>query len=235
MNNDYSIICKDIHHSFSTGETTNHVLKGISLEIEAGKLTIIVGPSGSGKSTLLAILSGLLQPSAGKVFVLGTDLWSLSRGKIDRFRLDNCSFIFQGFNLFSALTAKEQVILPLQYAGVKDKRAQQQAIETLKNVGLGHRLDARPLTLSGGEKQRVAIARAMAKDPKLIFADEPTSALDSRNGQIVIKLLHEAAITFGATVLCVTHDPRLLGHADRIIGIEDGSITEAYSQKKEQV
>ena len=119
----------------------------------------------------------------------------------------------------------QQVILPLQYAGIPEKNAITQARETLQRVGLGHRLNTRPLTLSGGEKQRVAIARAMAKDPKLIFADEPTSALDSENGQIVIGLLHRAAREFGATVLCVTHDPRLLKHADRVIEIEDGVIT----------
>ncbi len=225
MNTD-SISCQSIHKSFRTGETTNHVLKDISLQIEAGKLTLVVGPSGSGKSTLLAVLSGLLVPSQGEVITLGTNLWQLNQTAIDQFRLQNCSFIFQGFNLFPSLTALEQIILPLQYSGLSEADCQQRAKTTLEHVGLGHRLHARPLTLSGGEKQRVAIARALAKDPKLIFADEPTSALDSKNGQVVIELLHRAAREFGATVLCVTHDPRLLKHADRVIEIEDGCITQ---------
>jgi putative ABC transport system ATP-binding protein len=132
--------------------------------------------------------------------------------------------VFQGFNLFPALTAEEQVALPLTYQGLKSAEARRRAVEALAAVGLEARRHLRPLELSGGEKQRVAIARALAKQPQLIFADEPTSALDSANGQTVVRLLHEAARSRGAAVLCVTHDPRLLEHADRVVSLEDGQI-----------
>lgn len=188
----------------------------------------MVGPSGSGKSTLLSMLSGLLRPDQGHVLALGTDLWTLDETAIDRFRLEHCGFIFQGFNLFSSLTALENVILPLQYLGIKDDDAKKQATNALTEVGMGERCHLRPLELSGGEKQRVAIARALVKSPKLMFADEPTSALDGSNGQIVIDLLKRTAHEHGATVLAVTHDPRLLPHADRVLQLEDGVITKDF-------
>ena len=140
-------------------------------------------------------------------------------------RLQNCGFIFQGFNLFSALTALEQVLLVLQYAGITGAAAQARAEQALAEVDLTPRATLRPLELSGGEKQRVAIARSLVKNPPLLFADEPTSALDSHNGERVIALLHHAARVRNATILIVTHDPRLLKHADRVLYLEDGVIT----------
>jgi putative ABC transport system ATP-binding protein len=216
---------KDISKSFTTGAITQQVIKNSSIEIYPGELTLMVGPSGSGKSTLLSMLSGLLRPDQGHVFALDTDLWTLDETAIDRFRLDHCGFIFQGFNLFSSLTALENVILPLQYLGITDDDAKKQATNALTEVGMGERSHLRPLELSGGEKQRVAIARALVKSPKLMFADEPTSALDGSNGQTVIDLLKRTAHEHGATVLAVTHDPRLLPHADRVLQLEDGVIT----------
>jgi putative ABC transport system ATP-binding protein len=185
---------------------------------------MVMGPSGSGKSTLVAVLSGLLRPDSGEVDAMGQDLWSLKPGKIDRFRLDHCGFIFQGFNLFPALTALQQVEIILKYKGYSRSEARDKAATALTEVGLEMRMNSRPSEMSGGEKQRVAIARALAKDPQLLFADEPTSALDGENGQVVIKLLQRAARSFGAAVICVTHDPRLESYADRIIHIEDGLI-----------
>jgi putative ABC transport system ATP-binding protein len=155
---------------------------------------------------------------------MGEDLWSYKSGKIDRFRLDHCGFIFQGFNLFPALTARQQVEVILKYKGFSPSEARRKAATALTEVGLEMRMNQRPSELSGGEKQRVAIARALAKDPELLFADEPTSALDGENGQVVIKLLQRAAKQFGAAVVCVTHDPRLESYADRVIHIEDGRI-----------
>jgi putative ABC transport system ATP-binding protein len=174
---------------------------------------------------LLAAVSGLLRPDEGSVIALGENLWEKPRKAIDRFRLANCGFIFQGFNLFPALTASQQVQVVLKF--MKQGKAERKAAAdaTLRDVGLGPRLDNRPDRLSGGEKQRVAIARALAKKPKLIFADEPTSALDGQNGHIVMELLRKCAKEQGATVLCVTHDARLAVFADRIITIEDGRIT----------
>jgi putative ABC transport system ATP-binding protein len=200
------------------------VLQNISLSLEPRELTLVLGPSGSGKSTLLAILSGLLKPDSGRVSALGEDLWKKSRVDLERFRLEHTGFVFQGFNLFPALTALEQVMLPLEYLGLPKHAARNRAMAALEEVGLFPRLNFRPIELSGGEKQRIAIARALAKKPQFLFADEPTSALDSVNGKNVIDALHRVARTFGATVVCVSHDTRLAADADRIIAMEDGQI-----------
>jgi putative ABC transport system ATP-binding protein len=210
---------------FKSAKTFIEVLKGVNFDARHGDLTMVMGPSGSGKSTLIAALSGLLRPEEGRVDTLDVDdLWKLPPGRIDRFRLDHCGFIFQGFNLFPALTALKQVTTVLKYQGLSPAQARRRATEALEEVGLGPRLHQRPSELSGGEKQRVAIARALAKDPQILFADEPTSALDGENGQVVIRLLRRAATEHGAAVICVTHDPRLEAWADRVIHIEDGAI-----------
>ena len=216
---------RGLTRSFGKGVMRTQVLKGVDLQVRQGEIVLVMGPSGSGKSTLLAAVSGLTRPDEGRVCVLGEDLWSLTRSRIDRFRLRYCGFIFQGFNLFAALTAMQQIEAVLRYCGLSPKERQAAARDALISVGLGHRLNNRPDKLSGGEKQRVAIARALAKKPKLIFADEPTSALDGENGQIVMELLRSCAREQGATVVCVTHDLRLAQYADRIITIEDGRIT----------
>ena len=221
----WAIEARGITKSFKAGHMMVDVLKGIDLLIEEGEIVLVMGPSGSGKSTLLAAVSGLMKPDAGSVVALGTDIWKMSRPRIDRFRLANCGFIFQGFNLFPALTAGQQVQIILKFMG-QGKNERKAAAETaLGDVNLTHRMNNRPDRLSGGEKQRVAIARALAKKPKLIFADEPTSALDGENGNVVMTLLRKCAKEQGATVLCVTHDARLATFADRIITIEDGRIT----------
>ena len=222
---DYAVEARGLVKRFKSGKSWVEVLKGVDFDARHGDLTMVMGPSGSGKSTLIAALSGLLRPEEGRVDALDVDdLWKLSTGRIDKFRLDNCGFIFQGFNLFPALTALQQVETVLKFQGLSSGQARKRATIALEEVGLGHRLHQRPAALSGGEKQRVAIARALAKDPKILFADEPTSALDGENGQVVIKLLRRAATEHGAAVICVTHDPRLEAWADRVIHIEDGKI-----------
>jgi putative ABC transport system ATP-binding protein len=216
---------KKLVKTFKTGRTQIEVLKSLDFDADHGDLTMVMGPSGSGKSTLIAALSGLLRPDSGTVQALEhKNLWKLGSGRIDKFRLDHCGFIFQGFNLFPALTAHQQVTTVLKYKGLSPKAAAEKAEASLHEVGLGPRMHQRPSELSGGEKQRVAIARALAKDPQLLFADEPTSALDGENGQVVIRLLRRAATEHGAAVICVTHDPRLEAWADRVIHIEDGRI-----------
>jgi putative ABC transport system ATP-binding protein len=219
-----SIVASGLNKSYRSGSIVTPVLRGLSLSLRAGELCLVVGPSGCGKSTLLALLSGLLQPDQGNVVALGRELGRLDATALDRFRLDHTGFVFQGFNLFPALTALEQVALPLGYLGRSSDAAFARAAAALDEVGLAARGAARPAELSGGEKQRVAIARALAKDPALLFADEPTSALDAANGQIVIDLLHRAARQHGACVVCVSHDPRLIGHADRVLRMEDGML-----------
>jgi putative ABC transport system ATP-binding protein len=213
-----------ISKSFVSGRIRTSVLQDLSLSISRGELTLISGPSGCGKSTLLAILSGLQQVDSGRVLALGKDLCELDLRELERFRLHNTGFVFQGFNLFPALTAREQVELPLHYLGLPRAEVRHRAEQALEEVGMGHRMKLRPTELSGGEKQRVAVARAMAKEPQLLFADEPTSALDAANGQMVIDILHRIARTHGTTVLCVSHDARLIGHADRVLAMEDGRI-----------
>ncbi|MBL8259336.1 MAG: ABC transporter ATP-binding protein [Candidatus Competibacteraceae bacterium] len=215
---------RSIAKAFVAGKVRQQVIKDSSLAICRGELTLVAGPSGSGKSTLLSMMSGLLRPDAGKVMALGSDLWALDETALDRFRLEHCGFVFQGFNLFNALTALENVVLPLRYLNARGQDASRRAREALAAVGLEDRTHLRPAELSGGEKQRVAIARALVKDPELLFADEPTSALDKTNGQIVIDLLKRIAAERGAMVFGVTHDPRLLSHADRVIYLEDGNV-----------
>jgi putative ABC transport system ATP-binding protein len=206
-------VCK----AFVSGRVRTQVLDNLTLSIEPSELTLISGPSGCGKSTLLAVLSGLQKVDSGRVLALGSELAQLDLRALERFRLQHTGFVFQGFNLFPALTALEQVELPLDHMGLSRGEARERARQSLEEVGLSHRVKLRPSELSGGEKQRVAIARALAKD-------EPTSALDAANGQIIIDILHRIAHTHGTTVLCVSHDPRLVVHADRVLAMEDGRI-----------
>jgi putative ABC transport system ATP-binding protein len=213
-----------ITKAFVSGRVRTQVLENLSLRIEPAELTLISGPSGCGKSTLLAILSGLQTVDAGRVMALESDLGQLDSRALEQFRLEHTGFVFQGFNLFPALTAREQVELPLNYLGLTKADARERAAQSLDEVGLAHRMRLRPSELSGGEKQRVAIARALAKQPQLLFADEPTSSLDAANGQMIIDILHRIARTHGTTVLCVSHDPRLIRYADRVLTMEDGRI-----------
>jgi putative ABC transport system ATP-binding protein len=184
-----------------------------------------MGPSGSGKSTLLAVLSVLLSPTSGKVMALGQDLWSMSEHARERFRLKNCGFIFQGYNLFGALTAKQQLEMIVRWGeNASSREAAQRADKMLELLGLGKKKHLRPIELSGGEKQRVAIGRALIKNPRLIFADEPTGALDWGHGEQVIELLRNAAHDLGATVLVVAHDARVVPFADKVFYLEDGRM-----------
>jgi putative ABC transport system ATP-binding protein len=199
-------------------------LDDVSLDVSPGELTLLMGPSGSGKSTLLAVLSGLLHPSAGQVVALGEDLWKMSDKERERFRLRHVGFVFQGYNLFPALTARQQLEVVLRWGeGASARAARKRAGETLQLLGLAGRAHLRPDQLSGGEKQRVAVARALVKKPTLCFADEPTGALDWANGEQVIELLRGAAKE-GATVLVVAHDGRIVPHADRVLYLEDGRL-----------
>lgn len=224
VNTSPSLEAHSVSKSFISGQVRVQVLQQLSVVIQPGEMTLISGPSGCGKSTLLSILSGLQDPDAGTTRALGETLSGAGKRALERFRLKHTGFIFQGFNLFPALTALEQVALPLGYLGLSNREALAQAASALDDVGMGHRASLRPAALSGGERQRVAIARALAKRPQLLFADEPTSALDAENGQNVAGILHRIAREQGTTVLCVSHDPRLIRHADRVLEMEDGAI-----------
>jgi len=228
VNGGSPLVARGICKSFLSGQLHTTILEDVSLAVDAGQLTLIAGPSGCGKSTLLAILSGLLRVDRGEVIALGEDLGRLDAKALERFRLHHTGFVFQEFGLFPALTAQEQVELPLHYLGLRQTERVARADQALEEVGLGTRRHLKPAELSGGEKQRVAIARAIAKAPALLFADEPTSALDAANGAIVIDLLHRIARTHGTTVLCVSHDPRVISHADRVLTMEDGRILDDH-------
>ncbi|PWC83311.1 ABC transporter ATP-binding protein [Azospirillum sp. TSH100] len=213
-------LCK----SYSSGDSRMDILKGIDLTARCGELTLLMGPSGSGKSTLMAVLAGLSRPDRGTVSILGQPIDGLGEDELTALRLRHCGFIFQSPNLFGALSALDQVRLVLQLTGAPASEIDARAWQGLKEVGLGDRAHLKPSAMSGGEKQRVAIARALVKNPTLLFADEPTSALDRNNGDLVIRILRRIAHRNGAAVLCVTHDNRLVGHADRIVTMDDGRI-----------
>jgi putative ABC transport system ATP-binding protein len=212
-------------HSFNTGAVRTVALRDVSLQIAAGEVALIMGPSGSGKSTLLAVLSGLLRPDHGQVLVRGTDLWGLSEREREAFRLRHFGFVFQGYNLFPTLTAREQLEMVVWWGerGTR-KEAARRAAEVLDFLGLGGKGDLLPGQLSGGEQQRVAIGRALIKEPDFCFVDEPTSALDWDHGKQVVQLLSEAARQRGAAVLVVAHDPRIAPYAHHVYRLEDGRL-----------
>ena len=223
-----------LSRSFGEGETKTTVLHDVSIELFSGQITLLMGPSGSGKSTLLAILSGLLHPDSGRVLALGQDMWTLSDQDRERFRLRHCGFIFQGYNLFGALTARQQLEMVVRWGeGASARDARRRADEMLDLLGLTKKAHLRPTEMSGGEKQRVAIGRALIKDPNFCFADEPTSALDWAHGQQVIELLRSAAHDRGATVLVVAHDSRIIEHVDRVVYMEDGVLRQHDERKRE--
>jgi putative ABC transport system ATP-binding protein len=221
---DRTIVAQQINMIFGDGSQTFQALYDINLEVTRGDIQLLMGPSGSGKTTLLSILGGILRPTAGQVHLLGHDITRLSRKQLSLFRLHSIGFIFQGFNLFPALTAAENIELALKLKGVKPRPARWEAQMLLEQVGLGDRANHLPKDLSGGQKQRVAIARALAGAPPLIMADEPTAALDSHSGHAVINLLRTLAKEKGCTVLMVTHDPRIIDIADRVTYLEDGRL-----------
>jgi putative ABC transport system ATP-binding protein len=213
--------------SFGKGEEKTIAVREASLDLYQGQIALLMGPSGSGKSTLLSTLSGLLRPDAGKVFALGTDLWNLRDRQRQRFRLEHFGFIFQGYNLFPALTAQQQLEIVLRWGEkAPRKEARWRALELLDRLGLAKQAHLRPAQLSGGEKQRVAIGRALIKRPSLCFADEPTSALDWAHGEQVMELLSAAAHDQESTILVVAHDPRLVPYADHVFHLEDGRLAE---------
>ncbi len=201
-----------------------HALRGITLDIYRGEYLSIMGPSGSGKSTLFNMIGGLDRPSGGNVFLEGENIARLSERKLAFLRCNRIGYIFQSFNLMPTLTALENVTLPLIFSGMSLKDANYQANETLERVGLAGRTHHKPLELSGGQQQRVACARALANKPNIILADEPTGNLDLKTGAEILALLKELQKEFGTTIICATHDMKMLSASDRVIWICDGQI-----------
>ncbi len=199
-----------------------NILRGIDLDIAAGEAIGVVGPSGSGKTSLLMVLAGLERATAGSVQLDGVELTGLDEDQLARLRRDKIGIVFQAFHLIPTMTALENVAIPLELAGAPDARAR--AAETLRAVGLGHRLTHLPGQLSGGEQQRVALARAFAPRPRLLLADEPTGNLDGATGILVMDLLFKLRAETGTTLLLITHDPALAARCDRSIHFADGRI-----------
>ncbi len=214
----------DIIRVLGSGAGEVQALKGITLSLKGGELVLLMGPSGSGKTTLLSVLGCMLSPTKGTVNICGRLTEGLSAEELAKLRRENVGFIFQSYHLFPTLTAYDNVRLALDVRGERGDDASVKADEALAIVGLAHKTDAFPRELSGGEQQRVAIARAIVGKPAVILADEPTGALDSANGQAIMKVLAEIAKDSSRGVLVVTHDPRILPFADRIVRIEDGRI-----------
>ena len=228
-----SPILKGVHltRTYGDGAKRRAALQNVSLDLFPGQFALLMGPSGSGKSTLLALLSGLLEPDSGQVLAddEGTirDVWTMTAKQRENFRLRTTGFVFQGYNLFPALTARQQLEIVLKWGGyATGGEARRQADEMLDRLGMLPNKHKKPAQLSGGEKQRVAIGRALVKNPSFVFADEPTSALDWENGQKVMELLRDAAHERGASILVVSHDHRLLPYVDVYYHLEDGHLEE---------
>ena len=217
------------------GEAPNQVkvLKNVDLQLQTGELTLMMGPSGSGKTTLLSILGCILSPTEGRLSVAGHPTQGLSAEGLANLRRKHVGFIFQGYNLVPTLTAVENIMLALDLREQTGPDAYDNAADALEAVGLGHRINAFPSKMSGGEKQRVAIARALAGSPSVILADEPTAALDGTNGLAVMELLAKVAQDTKRAVLAVTHDHRTLQFADRIVRIDDGRIAGSERPKRD--
>ena len=227
------VTVRDLVKTYGTGANAVHALCGVSMDIRAGEVLVLMGPSGSGKTTLISILGGILTATSGSVRIGGREIVGLAERELPALRKELFGFIFQGFNLFPALTAVENVAIMCKLKGVA--RPDQRAAELLESVGLGAKLKSYPADLSGGQKQRVAIARALAGEPQIILADEPTAALDSVSGRTVLEILSGLARDKNRAVVIVTHDPRVLDYCDRIVHIEDGRVGKDEVRQTEEV
>lgn len=218
------VACRSVSKDFGDGDTRLRVLHEIDIDVLASELTLLVGPSGCGKTTLISIIAGLLEPTEGDVELFGVRQSALQGRRLVQFRAANVGFVFQQYNLLPALTAAENVSVPLLIQHWPRQRAVRQARDTLASVGLGDKLDSLPSQLSGGQQQRVAIARALIHAPRLLVCDEPTAALDAHSGRTVMELLKEVAVQPDRSVIVVTHDSRVLEYGDRTIEMADGRI-----------
>jgi putative ABC transport system ATP-binding protein len=234
--NTTAVNCRAVRKSFGTGEAAVEVLRGVDFEAYQGKLTFLVGPSGCGKTTLISVIAGLLDRTSGSVELFGQDLEALAPRDRVLFRRKNLGFVYQQYNLLPALTAAENVAVPLLAAGQKHRHALAVAKDLLARLGLGQRLETLPAKLSGGQQQRVTLARALIHEPRLVVCDEPTASLDHETGESVMRLLAEHAVHPERAVIVVTHDNRVFRYADSIAHMDDGRIVKtefgaAYSPK----
>ncbi len=219
------IRCSGVTKRYGEGNNAVMALRGVEIDVKAGEIFMLVGPSGCGKTTLISIIAAILDLTEGECEVLGQDISRLTTAQKNKLRAHHIGFVFQAFNLLPALTAAENVAVPLLIQGVDRAKAVAKADKILEQVGLGGRQKSLPSQLSGGQQQRVAIARALVHDPKIIVCDEPTSALDHKTGQVVMELMRHLAREHGVTLVIVTHDARIFSYADRIAQMDDGHVT----------
>ena len=229
-NNDVIIRARGVRRVYHLEGETIEALRGIDLDIHRREFLSIMGPSGSGKSTLFNMIGGLDRPTDGTVLIDGEDLATLSERQLAWLRSNRIGYVFQTFNLLPTLNATENVAMPLIFCGQSPADAAQQATQMLQRVGLGHRIRHRPDQLSGGQRQRVAIARALVNQPDVILADEPTGNLDLKTGEQILSLLKDLQRQLGATVICATHDHKMLATSDRVVWIRDGRIERIAKQ-----
>ena len=229
-----SVRCRNVTKTYGTGSTAVRALRGINLEVRAGELMMLVGPSGCGKTTLISVIAGVLSRDGGDCSVLNHDYVRMSADDTTRFRAENIGFVFQAWNLIPALTAAENVAVPLIINGMGSRGAIQRGAEMLRKVGFDDRMmQSFPQDLSGGQQQRIAIARSLVHNPRLIVCDEPTSALDSETGRKVMELMRKLAVGDERALIVVTHDSRIFNLADRIAQMEDGVITRVLDSPEE--
>lgn len=215
---------RDVRKVYKMGNQEVHALRGVNIEIRAGEYISIMGPSGSGKSTFFNMVGALDKPTSGKVYIDEVDVAQLDAYELAWLRCRKIGYIFQQFNIIPVMTALENVMLPMIFAGVPSDEARDKAVMLLERVRLGDRINHKPFELSGGQQQRVAIARAMANDPMIILADEPTGNLDLTTGREIIELLRELNKQSGVTIISATHDMQMLNVSDRVVWIRDGRI-----------
>ena len=227
-----AVTCRDVRKHFGEGNSAVEVLRNVNFEAKQGELTFLVGPSGCGKTTLISVIAGLLDKSAGRVELFSQEVEKLAPSDRILFRRKNLGFVYQQFNLLPALTAGENVAVPLLAARMPRRAAIERSKALLVKLGLKDRLDTLPAKLSGGQQQRVALARALVHEPRLIICDEPTAALDHATGEAVMQLLSENAVHPDRAVIVVTHDNRVFHHADAIAHMDDGRIVKTESQAR---
>jgi putative ABC transport system ATP-binding protein len=232
---EFIVRTREVRKVYQMGKVEVEALRGVTLDIKRGEYISIMGPSGSGKSTLFNMIGGLDKPTSGSVYINEVDLAQLDAYELAWLRCRTIGYIFQTFNLIPVMTALENVILPMIFAGVPEDERRERGMELLKRVGLAERWNHKPAELSGGQQQRVAIARALANDPVIILADEPTGNLDLKTGREIIQLLKELNEEKGVTIISATHDLKMLDVSDRVIWIRDGRIAKIEDRAKIQL
>lgn len=224
MGEPLAVEVREIHKTYHLRGEDIHALRGINLEIRRGEYLSLMGPSGSGKTTLFNMIGGIDTPTKGSILIDGVDISGVRPNQMAWLRCQKIGYIFQTFNLIPVLTAKENVALPMIFLGVSKEERDKKAAELLNTVGLGDRVDHRPNELSGGQQQRVAIARSLANDPTIILADEPTGNLDLNTGFAIVQLLYRLKVERGTTIICATHDLKMIDISDRVVFLRDGEV-----------